>query len=93
VVTGLVAPEVELPELGVVPEPEPVVEPEPELVVEPELTAPLEVPVTLELDVLFLDRAGSWPVASWTNSTAHSRANATSAVAITRLRIDHARRR
>jgi hypothetical protein len=93
-VTGLVAPEVELPELVVAPE----------LVVPLEAAVPLEVPAPLErvvllvpalvvVELLFLDRAGSWPVASWTNSTAHSRANATSAVAITRLRIDHARRR
>jgi hypothetical protein len=95
VVTALVVPE--LPELELVPEPE-------ELEVDPEVVAPeldaLE-PVVPELGapapllaatVVVFDSAGSWPDTSWTKSTAHSTANVTAAVTITRLRISDIRR-
>jgi hypothetical protein len=87
VVTALVVPE--LPELELVPEPE-------ELEVDPEVVAPeldaLEPAPLLAATVVVFDSAGSWPDTSWTKSTAHSTANVTAAVTITRLRISDIRR-
>jgi hypothetical protein len=103
VVTGLVVPEVELepvdPDDPV--DPDEVVEPDdPDELVDPvepvepdELVEPVPVELVVpeavvpEASALVFDSAGSCPVTNWTNSTTHTSANTTAAVAITRFRI------